>query len=199
MYALPQSVSKLITELSRLPGIGPKTASRLAFYLIKNPKLEVRELGEAFLNLKKDLLYCQQCHNVSDRDPCVICADTSRDSKTLCMVEEPLDVLVLERSRSFNGKYHVLGGCLSPLDGVTADQLNLTTLVPRINNENIQEVIIATNHNIEGEATAMYIKKMLETTDVEVTRIASGLPMGGDLEYADEVTLMRALEGRRAA
>lgn len=199
MYSLPQSVSKLINELSKLPGIGPKTASRLAFYLIKDPKLEIRELGEAFLNLKKDLIYCHQCHNISDKDPCVICADKNRDSQTLCVVEESLDVLVLEKSRSFNGKYHVLGGRLSPLEGITAEQLNLSDLLSRVTNGGIEEVIIATNHNIEGEATAMYIKKILETANVKITRIASGLPMGGDLEYADEVTLSRALEGRRSA
>lgn len=199
MYSLPQSVSKLINELSKLPGIGPKTASRLAFYLIKNPKVEVRELGEAFLNLKKDLVYCHQCHNISDRDPCIICADENRDSKILCVVEESLDVLVLERSRSFNGKYHVLGGRLSPLEGINAEQLNLNDLLLRVTNEGVEEVIIATNHNIEGEATAIYIKKILETVDIKVTRIASGLPIGGDLEYADEVTLNRALEGRRLA
>ena len=197
MYSLPQSVSKLIAELSKLPGIGPKTASRLTFYLIKNPKLEIRELGDAFLNLKKDLIYCHQCHNISDQNPCVICADKNRDSKILCVVEESLDVLVLEKSRSFNGKYHVLGGRLSPLEGITADQLNLSDLLSRVASEGIEEIIIATNHNIEGEATAMYIKKILETADIKVTRIASGLPIGGDLEYADEVTLSRALEGRR--
>lgn len=197
MYLLPQSVSKLITELSKLPGIGPKTASRLAFYLIKNPKLEVKKLGEAFMDLKKNLVYCHQCHNISDQNPCVICADKNRDSKTICVVEESLDVLVLEKSRSFHGKYHVLGGRLSPLEGITAEQLNLNDLLSRVKNEVIEEVIIATNHNIEGEATAMYIKKILETADVKVTRIASGLPIGGDLEYADEVTLSRALEGRR--
>lgn len=199
MYSLPQSVSKLITELSKLPGIGPKTASRLAFYLIKNPRLEVRELGEAFLNLKKDLIYCSQCHNISDKDPCVICADKGRDKASLCVVEEPLDVLVLERSRSFNGKYHVLGGRLSPLDGINAENLNLSSLLTRVKEEDINEVIIATNHNIEGETTAMYVKKLLTPTEVKITRIASGLPMGGDLEYADEITLSRALEGRRLA
>jgi recombination protein RecR len=199
MYSLPKSVSRLINELSKLPGIGPKTASRLAFYLIKNPNLDVRELGEAFLNLKKDLAYCSSCGNITDSNPCHICIDESRSSQTLCIVEEPLDVVAFEKLRSFNGKYHVLGGRLSPLDGMGADQLNLHNLVSRIKTDTIKEVIIATNHNIEGEATAMYIKRLISPTEAVVTRIASGLPMGGDLEYADEITLARALEGRRSA
>jgi len=199
MYALPKSVSKLINELGKLPGIGPKTASRLAFYLIKNPNLDVRELGDAFLNLKKDLAYCSTCGNITDHNPCHICADESRSSNILCIVEEPLDVVAFEKLRSFNGKYHVLGGRLSPLDGIGAEQLNLQNLLSRIKTDTIEEVIIATNHNIEGEATAMYLKRLLVPTEVRMTRIASGLPMGGDLEYADEITLARALEGRRVA
>lgn len=199
MYSLPKSVSRLITELSKLPGIGPKTASRLAFYLIKNQSLDVRELGEAFLNLKKDLVYCNVCGNIADHSPCHICTDQSRNSKTLCIVEEPLDVLAIEKLHSFNGKYHVLGGRLSPLDGIGADRLNLQNITDRIKTDRIEEVIIATNHNIEGEATAMYLKRLIGPTEVKITRIASGLPMGGDLEYADEITLARALEGRRVA
>jgi len=198
MYSLPRSISILIQQLSKLPGIGPKTASRLVFYLIKNPNTEIKELGEAFLNLKQDLLYCDHCHNIADSNPCSICADTSRNQDLLCIVEEPLDVVALERTRSFNGRYHVLGGRLSPIEGISAEQLNLVDLTERIKSDRIKEVIIATNHNIEGEATAMYIKKMLQSLEVNVTRIASGLPMGGDLEYADEVTLTRALEGRRS-
>jgi len=197
MYSLPQSVSKLITELSKLPGIGPKTASRLVFYLIKNANFDVKELGEAFLDLKNDLIYCHKCHNIADNDPCSICEDNKRDNSTLCIVEEPLDVLAIEKSRGFSGKYHVLGGRLSPLEGINAEQLNLSDLADRVKSENIKEVIIATNHNVEGETTAMYIRKILEPTGVLVTRIASGLPMGGDLEYADEITLTKALEGRR--
>ncbi|MBN2585154.1 recombination protein RecR [Patescibacteria group bacterium] len=198
MYTLPKSVSRLITELSRLPGIGPKTASRLAFYLIRNPGNDVTALGEALLELKSSLVYCDACHNVSDSNPCSICADPQRDSTTLCVVEEPLDVLAIERSRSFNGKYHVLGGRLSPLDGISADSLQLADLPQRIQADGFTEVIIATNHNVEGEATAMYVQKIIASTKVKVTRIASGLPQGGDLEYADEVTLARALEGRRS-
>ena len=197
MYALPKSVSKLIEELSRLPGIGPKTASRLAFYLVKNPNLDVQSLGEALLNLKINLVYCAECHNVADSNPCVICADSTRESSILCIVEEPIDVLAIEKSGSFHGRYHVLGGRLSPLEGITAADLNLASLSQRIKQENIAEVILATNHNIEGEATAMYLTKLLEPTNVKISRIASGLPMGSDLEYADEVTLIRAFEGRR--
>lgn len=199
MYSLPRSISVLTQQLSKLPGIGPKTASRLVFYLIKNPNTEIKELGEAFLNLKLDLLYCDHCHNIADSNPCSICADTSRDQDLLCIVEEPLDVLALEKIRSFNGRYHVLGGRLSPIEGISAEQLNLADLDARIRSDGVKEVIIATNHNIEGEATAMYIKKILQSLKVNITRIASGLPIGGDLEYADEVTLTRALEGRRNA
>ncbi|OGB74670.1 recombination protein RecR [candidate division Kazan bacterium RIFCSPHIGHO2_01_FULL_49_10] len=199
MYTLPKSVSRLITELSRLPGVGPKTASRLAFYLIRNQQSDVTALGEALLELRSNLVYCDACHNVADSNPCGICADPERDGAVLCVVEEPLDVLAIERSRSFNGKYHVLGGRLSPLDGISAESLQLSDLPQRVGTDGIKEVIIATNHNVEGEATAMYIQKIIASTEVRVTRIASGLPQGGDLEYADEVTLARALEGRRLA
>ena len=199
MYTLPKSVSRLITELSRLPGIGPKTASRLAFYLIRNPHSDVKALGESLLELKSNLVYCGTCHNVSDSDPCSICSDPERDGSVLCVVEEPLDVVAIEKSRGFNGKYHVLGGRLSPLDGISAESLQLADLPIRINTGGFTEVIIATNHNVEGEATAMYIQKLVSSTGVSLTRIASGLPQGGDLEYADEVTLARALEGRRSA
>jgi len=197
MHSLPKSISRLISELSKLPGVGPKTASRLVFYLIKNPNMDIKELGEAFLNLKNDLIYCHQCHNITDSDPCSICSDSSRDNSLLCIVEEPLDVIAIEKSRSFNGKYHILGGRLSPLEGINAEQLNLSDLIEKIKTNEIKEVIIATNHNVEGETTAMYIKKILEPAKVMITRIATGLPMGGDLEYADEVTLAKALEGRR--
>lgn len=199
MYSLPKSISRLISELSKLPGVGPKTASRLVFYLIKNPSMDIKELGEAFLNLKNDLIYCHQCHNITDSDTCSICEDHNRDNSLLCIVEEPLDVIAIEKSRSFNGKYHILGGRLSPLEGINAEQLNLNDLSEKIKVNDIKEVIIATNHNVEGETTAMYIKKILEPTNIIVTRIATGLPMGGDLEYADEITLAKALEGRRGA
>jgi len=199
MYSLPKSISRLISELSKLPGVGPKTASRLIFYLIKNPNMDIKEVGEAFLNLKNDLIYCDQCHNITDSETCSICLYSNRDNDLLCIVEEPLDVIAIEKSRSFNGKYHILGGRLSPLEGINAEQLNLGDLSEKIKNNNVKEVIIATNHNVEGETTAMYIKKILEPTDIIITRIATGLPMGGDLEYADEITLAKALEGRRGA
>ena len=197
MYSLPKSVSKLIEELSKLPGIGPKTASRLTFYLIKNPSLDVKLLGEAFLDLKENLIYCSECHNVADSNPCAICTDKTRDTQILCVVEEPIDVLVIEKSGGYRGKYHVLGGRLSPLEGITATDLNLVSLAQRIKDTKISEVILATNHNVEGETTAMYITRLLEPLRVKISRIASGLPMGSDLEYADEVTLVRAFEGRR--
>ncbi len=197
MYLLPKSVSKLIDELSQLPGIGPKTAARLTFFLIKSPQMDTKGLGEAFLNLKASLIYCSQCHNIADSDPCAICEDNSRDTKILCVVEEPIDVLVIEKSGSFKGQYHVLGGRLSPLEGITAEQLELASLVQRVQSDGIVELIIATNHNIEGETTALYIERILKGYPVKITRIASGLPMGSDLEYADEVTLVRAFEGRR--
>ena len=198
MYSLPRSVAKLIEELGKLPGIGPKTASRLAFYLVKNQSMDVKALGDALLNLKQDLIYCSRCHNVADSDPCIICEDAARDNQLLCVVEEPIDVLAIEKSGSYRSYYHVLGGRLSPLEGITAVDLNLTSLIKRINEGQIKEVIIATNHNVEGETTAMYVTKLLEPTGVKISRIASGLPMGSDLEYADEVTLVRAFEGRRA-
>ncbi|MFA5966962.1 MAG: recombination mediator RecR [Patescibacteria group bacterium] len=199
MYSLPKSVSKLIEELSKLPGIGPKTASRLAFYLIKNPGMDIKSLGEALLDLKSDLVYCAECHNIADSDPCSICTDKTRDAQILCVVEEAIDVLAIEKSGGYQGKYHVLGGRLSPLEGIAAADLNLASLVERVKNSDISEIIIATNHNIEGETTALYVTKILEATGIKISRIASGLPMGSDLEYADEVTLTRAFEGRRAA
>lgn len=198
MYSLPKSVAKLIEELGKLPGIGPKTASRLAFYLVKNPSMDIKSLGDALLDLKTDLIYCSECRNIADSDPCAICADSTRDQQILCVVEEPLDVLAIEKSGSYSGRYHVLGGHLSPLEGITATDLHLAELPQRIKDAAVAEVIIATNHNIEGETTAMYVTKLIEPTGVKISRIASGLPMGSDLEYADEVTLVRAFEGRRA-
>ena len=197
MYKLPKSISKLIEEFSKLPGVGTKTASRLTFYLVKNPNMDTTALGEAVLNLRNDLKYCSICHNITDQDPCTICADESREKNILCVVEEPIDLMTIERSHSFKGRYHVLGGRLSPLEGITAADLELHSLLDRVKNEKIDEVIIATNHNVEGETTALYIHKLLADTKIKLTRIASGLPAGSDLEYADEVTLVRAFEGRR--
>ena len=197
MYQLPKSISKLIEEFSKLPGIGPKTASRLTFYLIKNPNIDIGALGDSVLNLRNDLEHCPICHNITDRNPCVICSDTTRDKKTLCVVEEPIDVMTIERSGSYKGFYHVLGGRLSPLEGIIATDLELNSLLERIKLGDIKELIVATNHNIEGETTSLYIEKLLTGSKIKLTRIASGLPAGSDLEYADEITLIRAFEGRR--
>lgn len=193
---LPKSIERLITNLSQLPGIGPKTASRLVFYLIRHNQIDLSGLGEAFTRLKEDLVYCEVCHNIADSSPCTICTDKSRNGSMVCVVEEPLDVVALERA-GFTGLYHVLGGSISPLEGVGPNDLQINSLVERLNgNPQIKEIIIATNPDVEGEATATYLIKLLEGLPVSVSRIARGLPMGGDLEYADELTLSRALEGR---
>lgn len=196
MQTLPKSIERLINELSQLPGIGPKTASRLAFYLIRNNLVDAKSLGEAFINLKEDIVYCSTCHNIADQDPCRICEDKLRDQSILMVVEEPLDVIALERA-GFGGLYHVLGGHISPLDGIGPNELQIISLVERVKEPSqIREIIIATNPNVEGEATATYLVRALSSTDAKISRIARGLPMGGDLEYADELTLVKALEGR---
>ena len=193
---IPKSIQRLIDQLNQLPGIGPKTASRLAFYLVRNQNTNIEELGEAFQNLREDLVYCSQCHNIADKDPCAVCADKSRDDSLVCVVEEPLDVIALERA-GYRGKYHVLGGRIAPLDGIGPKDLNIKSLLRRLEtNKEIKELILATNVNVEGEATAAYLMKVLKPFGIKVTRIARGLPVGGDLEYADELTLSRALEGR---
>jgi len=196
MQTLPKSIERLITELSQLPGIGPKTAARLAFYLVRNSSTDTKSLGEAFSNLKDDIVYCSVCHNIADQDPCRICEDKTRDGALLCIVEEPLDVMALERA-GFKGLYHVLGGRISPLDGIGPAELQMDSLLSRLRDvSQIQEIIIATDPDVEGEATATYLVKILSGTNKKLSRIARGLPMGGDLEYADELTLSRALEGR---
>jgi len=193
---MPKSIQRLIDQLSQLPGIGPKTASRLAFYLVRNQNTDVGELGGAFTKLREDLVYCEQCCNIADQNPCKICADKSRDNSLICVVEEPLDVIALERA-GYKGKYHVLGGRIAPLDGIGPKDLNIKSLLSRLeSNKEITELILATNANVEGEATAAYLIKVLKSFDIKITRIARGLPVGGDLEYADELTLSRALEGR---
>lgn len=199
MQTLPKSIERLITELSQLPGIGPKTAARLAFYLVRNSSTDTKSLGEAFSNLKDDIVFCSVCHNIADQDPCRICEDKTRDQTMLCVVEEPLDVMALERA-GFKGLYHVLGGRISPLDGIGPAELQMDSLLSRLRDvSQIQEIIIATDPDVEGEATATYLVKILSGTDKKLSRIARGLPMGGDLEYADELTLSRALEGRSEA
>jgi recombination protein RecR len=193
----PEPVARLIDALQRLPGIGPKTAQRLTFFLLKRPADEVRELSQALVAVKDRIVYCQTCFNVTDQDPCRICADPARDGRLLCVVEEPNDLLAMERTGEFRGRYHVLLGALSPLDGIGPEDLKVRELLARLDAGGMQEVILATNPNVEGEATALYLARLLRPLGVRVTRIARGLPVGGDLEYADQVTLSKALEGRR--
>jgi recombination protein RecR len=193
----PEPVARLIEALQRLPGIGPKTAQRLTFFLLKRPGDEVRELADSLLAVKDRIVSCGTCFNVTDHDPCRICADPARDDRVLCIVEEPNDLMAMERTGEFRGRYHVLLGALSPLDGIGPDDLKIRELLARVDAGGIAEVILATNPNVEGEATALYLAKLLRPLGLRVTRIARGLPVGGDLEYADQVTLSKALEGRR--
>lgn len=200
MLKLPTSLERVINEFGKLPGIGPKTAQRLAFYLLKKDSLDINSLSDAVRAMKTDITFCNQCHNMAETDPCSICADASRDHTIICVVEEPLDALALDKTGQFKGVFHVLGGVLNPMEGIGPDQLNISTLQKRITDLGAKEVIIATNPTLEGETTAMHIAKALHSLGkdaVRVTRIARGLPMGGDLEYADEITLSRALDGRR--
>jgi recombination protein RecR len=193
----PEPVARLIDALQRLPGIGPKTAQRLTFFLLKRPTEEVRELSDALVGMKERIGHCHVCFNVTDEDPCRICADPARDPRLLCVVEEPNDLLAMERTGEFRGRYHVLLGALSPLDGIGPEDLRIRELLARLELEGVSEIILATNPNVEGEATALYLAKLLRPFTVRITRIARGLPVGGDLEYADQVTLSKALEGRR--
>jgi recombination protein RecR len=193
----PEPVARLIDALQRLPGIGPKTAQRLTFFLLKRPADEVRELSDALVAVKERIVHCRTCYNITDQDPCRICGDPARDAAVLCVVEEPNDLLAMERTGDFRGHYHVLGGALSPLDGIGPDDLKVRELLARLESREPREVILATNPNVEGEATALYLAKLLRPLGVRITRIARGLPVGGDLEYADQVTLAKALEGRR--
>lgn len=197
MAYYPEPVARLIDALQRLPGIGPKTAQRLTFFLLKRPADEVRELSESLLAVKERIVSCGRCFNITDEDPCRICADPRRDDRLLCVVEEPNDLLAMERTGEFRGRYHVLLGALSPLDGIGPDDIKVRELLARLEAGGVSEVILATNPNVEGEATALYLARLLRPLGVRVTRIARGLPVGGDLEYADQVTLSKALEGRR--
>jgi recombination protein RecR len=198
MQLLVEPVAKLIDEFSRLPGIGPKTASRLAFYLLRAPEEQASSLADALRELRERITFCSTCFNITESDPCAICTDEKRDRSVLCVVEEPLDVIAIERTRDFLGLYHVLHGTIAPVEGIGPDDLRIAQLMPRLDADPpVREVIIATNPNMEGEATAMYIARQLEGREVRVTRLARGLPVGGDLEYADEVTLSRALAGRQ--
>jgi recombination protein RecR len=197
MAYFPEPVARLIEALQRLPGIGPKTAQRLSFFLLKRPADEVGELATALTELKTRIVHCSRCWNVTEEDPCRICRDPARDARSLCVVEEPNDLLALERTGEFKGRYHVLLGALSPLDGIGPEDLRVRELLARIEREPVEEVILATNPSVEGEATAIYLARLLKPLGMRITRIARGLPVGGDLEYADEVTLSKAMEGRR--
>ena len=194
MYATP--IARLIEEFAKLPGVGKRTAERLAYYVLKLPKEEVQGFAEALLCAKEQIVFCPVCQSLTDREPCEICSDSRRDAGVICVVEKPKDVLKFEKTREFKGLYHVLHGVISPMDGVGPEDIRIKELLNRVTQEDVREVIMATNPNIEGEATAMYIAKLLKPFGVKVTRLAHGIPVGGELEYADEVTLTRALEGR---
>ena len=197
MQVAPESVTRLIKEFSRLPGIGPKTASRLTFYLLRAPKEQAEALARAIGELREKTVYCSICFNIAEESPCPICRDEERDRSIICVVEEPLDVLAIERTGEYNGLYHVLHGAISPVEGIGPEDLKIRELLERLRTEPVREVILATNPSLEGEATAMYLHRQIAPLGIKVTRLARGLPVGGDLEYADEVTLARALEGRR--
>lgn len=196
---LPESIQSLINSLERLPGIGPKSASRLAFYLLRAPEEISQDLSAALANLKAKTAFCQECFNITEagRERCEICESLRRDGSIICVVEEALDVLALERTGGFQGKYHVLQGVLSPIEGIGPDDLKIKQLIARVSNGGVKEVILATNPSMEGDATALYLRQHLEPLGVKVTRLARGLPVGGDLEYADQNTLLRALSGRQ--
>lgn len=198
MRQYPKPLNKLINELSKLPGIGGKTAQRLAFHILALEEIEATALANSIVNAKKSLHYCSVCGNLTDTDPCEICSDESRNRTKVCVVETPQDVIAMERIREFKGLYHVLHGAISPVEGIGPNDINLKSLITRLQQHyEIDEIIVATNPNIEGEATAMYIARLLKPSGIKVTRIAHGIPVGGDLEYADEVTLLKAMEGRR--
>ena len=194
--AIPEPVTKLVEAFSRLPGVGPKTASRLTYYLLRAPDEYSLGLSTALSNLKSQTQFCSVCYNITVADPCPICSSRDRDASSLAVVEEPLDLMAIERTGIYKGRYHVLHGAISPVNGIGPDDLKISELVTRVEQGETQEVIIATNPGMEGDATAMYLQRELATTAVKVTRLARGLPTGGDLEYVDSVTLMRALEGR---
>ncbi len=190
-------VARLVEEFHRLPGIGPKTAQRLTYHLIRMPEEQARSLAEAVLAVKDRIVLCSECYNITESDPCSVCSEPGRDQTSICVVEEALDALALERTRTYKGLYHVLHGVISPMNGIGPDDLKIQPLLGRIKRGNVQEIILATNPNLEGESTAMYIYKIISPLGVKVTHPARGLPVGGDLEYADEVTLGRAIEGRQ--
>jgi recombination protein RecR len=193
----PEPIAKLIESFSRLPGIGSKTASRLAFHVLRMKEDDVVNFAKALVSVKRNLIYCSVCCNITDTDPCRICSDRQRDVSVICVVQDAKDLVAMERMKEFHGLYHVLQGAISPMEGIGPQDIRIAELLRRLSSDEVQELILATNPNIEGEATAMYISRLVKPFQLKVTRIAHGLPVGGDLEYADEVTLSRALEGRR--
>ena len=197
MSNIAPPVAALIEEFSKLPGVGVKTAQRLTFFVLRSPADQARRLAEAIMRVKESIIYCSRCFNITESDPCPTCSNPSRDQEVICVVEEPLDVLALEKTGVYKGLYHVLHGAISPVEGIGPKDLRIDELIQRVRNSKVREIILATNPNFEGEYTASYIKNQLASTDARVTGLARGLPMGGDLEYADEGTLSRALEGRR--
>jgi recombination protein RecR len=197
MQVAPEPVARLIEEFRRLPGIGPKTASRLTFFLLRSPPEQAVSLAEALRQLRERITFCSTCFNITEESPCPVCRDEERDRSLICVVEEPLDVLAIERTREYKGLYHVLHGAISPMEGIGPEDLRIRELVNRLQDGSVEEVILATNPSLEGEATAMYLHRQLGPLGVRVTHLARGLPVGGDLEYADQITLARALEGRQ--
>jgi recombination protein RecR len=193
----PEPVTRLIEAFSQLPGIGPKTASRLTFYLLRRPAEQAEALADALRDMKQRTVFCGTCFNITEQSPCAICRDEGRDRSIVCVVEEPLDVLAIDRTGEYRGLYHVLHGAISPVEGIGPDELRINELMARLRDQPAHEVLLATNPNLEGEATAMYLARLIQPLGVRVTRLARGLPVGGDLEYADAVTLGRALQGRR--
>ncbi len=196
MTITAKPITRVVDELSRLPGIGPKTAQRLTYFLLRAPAEQSEALSSAILEMKRKVVLCAQCFNITEQSPCDICADPQRDTTRICVVEEPLDVVAIDRTGQYHGQYHVLHGALSPIEGIGPDELKMRELLQRLGSDTVQEVILATNPNLEGDATAMYLTRLLQPLGVTVTRLARGLPMGGDLEYADEITLSNALAGR---
>jgi recombination protein RecR len=194
---LPEPISKLIEGFMRLPGIGPKTAQRLAFFVLGMKEEDVLDLAKALVRAKRDLVACSICGNITEQERCHICTDKNRDASVICVVQDTKDLMAMERTREYKGLYHVLHGAISPMEGIGPDELKIAELLRRLEDETVQELILATNPNMEGEATAMYLSKLVKPFGIKVTRIAHGLPVGGDLEYADEVTLTKSLEGRR--
>ena len=197
MSKFAEPMSRLIDELKKLPGVGSKSAQRLAFYILRASDEDAEALAAAVRDVKANLRLCSVCNNITDVDPCLYCASSTRSRKTICVVEEPHNIMAIEKTRQYSGLYHVLGGALAPLRGIGPDQLHLKSLITRLKEGTVEEIIIATNPNAEGEATAMYLSKLLKPLGVRVTRIGVGIPVGADLEYADEVTMMKAMEGRR--